>query len=108
MPIAAYMAEKSRAMATASTRRRFSHFGPNRSAKKKPSTGTLATANHLSCWRSCPLARRNRTASDTAESVMVTKNASTTALAISLTNSHSTSSPGAPASLTGLSTNGKS
>jgi anthraniloyl-CoA monooxygenase len=30
----------------------------------------LTAANHLSCWRSCPLARRNRTASDTTEAAI--------------------------------------
>ena len=59
----------------------------------------LAAANHLSCWRSCPLARRNRTASDAAESVKVKTNASTTRSARSLI---------APVNPSGLSTNGKS
>jgi hypothetical protein len=70
MPMAAYMAENSTAATTASNRRP-SHTDTKMSATKKPSTAMPTDANHLSCWRSCPLARRNRTAIDTAESAKV-------------------------------------
>ena len=107
MPIAAYMAENSRATAIASSRR-LPLGSTNTSARKKPRKATLATASHLSCWRCWPLARRNRTASDATESVKVRTYASTTTLPASLADSHPTSSPGAPVRLMGLWTNGKS
>ena len=64
-------------------------------------TNAAALANHLSCWRCAPLARRRRTISDPTDAATATGNSSATAA-----SSPSTSRPAVPGAPSGLATDG--
>jgi hypothetical protein len=58
---------------------RFHNASPSSCPTKEEAIKTAAKANHLSCWRSTPLARRYRTTSESAEMPIAAKSAATTA-----------------------------